>query len=73
MVDSMKIVVDSIESKLNEPFFAEFKEIAIEAISKYIAAIKKFEASGTKHYFFPAKTMRLKNLYVRTSANLSTK
>lgn len=55
MVDSMKIVVGSIESKLNEPFFAEFKEIAIEAISKYIAAIKKFEASVTKHYFFPSQ------------------
>lgn len=46
MAKNMKIVVESIESKLNEPFFAEFKEIAIDAISKYIGAIKEFEASG---------------------------
>ncbi|QCP82373.1 hypothetical protein D0C27_10970 [Alcaligenes faecalis] len=42
----MKIVVESIESKINEPFFAEFKEIAIRSISKCIEAIKVFEASG---------------------------
>lgn len=46
MTNNMKIVVESIESKLNEPFFAEFKEIAIEAISQYITIIKEFEASG---------------------------
>jgi hypothetical protein len=46
MAKNMKIVVDSIESKLNEPFFSEFKEIAIDAISQYIEAIKEFEASG---------------------------
>ncbi|WP_045883680.1 hypothetical protein [Pseudomonas chlororaphis] len=44
----MKIVVESIESKLNEPFFSEFKEIAIASISKYIEAIKEFEASGLR-------------------------
>ena len=42
----MKIVVDSIESKLNEPFFVEFKGIVVSAIAKYIAAIKDFENSG---------------------------
>lgn len=46
MAKNMKIVVESIESKLNEPYFAEFKEIAIDAISQYIGAIKEFEASG---------------------------
>ncbi len=46
MTNNMKIVVESIESKLNEPFFAEFKQIAINAISKYIEAIERFEASG---------------------------
>ena len=48
MSKNMKIAVESIESKLNEPFFSEFKEIAITAISKYIEAIKKFEASGLR-------------------------
>lgn len=48
MANNMKIVVESIERKLNESFFAEFKEIAINAISKYIEAIKNFEASGVK-------------------------
>ena len=46
MVDNMKIVVESIESKLREPFFSDFIDIAIVSISKYIDAIKKFEASG---------------------------
>lgn len=46
MEKNMKIVVESIESKLNEPFFAEFKEIATSSISKYIEAIRDFEASG---------------------------
>jgi hypothetical protein len=48
MTKNMKIAVESIESKLNEPFFFEFKEIAITAISKYIEAIKEFEASGLR-------------------------
>lgn len=48
MTKNMKIVVESIESKLNEPFFAEFKQIAINAISKYIEAIERFEASGAR-------------------------
>ncbi|WP_157605572.1 hypothetical protein [Rheinheimera sp. SA_1] len=42
----MKIVIESIESKFNEPFFAEFKEIGIDAISKYIKTIEDFEALG---------------------------
>lgn len=46
MADNMKIVVESIESKLREPFFSEFIDIAICSISKYIGAINKFEASG---------------------------
>lgn len=52
MTKNMKIVVQSIESKLNEPFFSEFKEIAIRSISKYIEAIKDFEASGQKRNLF---------------------
>ncbi|MBT9492967.1 MAG: hypothetical protein IV107_11625 [Paucibacter sp.] len=44
----MKIVVASIESQLNEPFFAQYKEVAVEAIGKYIKAIIEFESSGTK-------------------------
>ncbi|UOB26323.1 hypothetical protein MRY17_11660 [Pseudomonas orientalis] len=46
MSKSMKVVVESIESKLSEPFFSEFKEVAIAAISRSIEAIKAFEASG---------------------------
>lgn len=46
MAKNMKIKVCSIEAKLNEPFFEDFKEIAIDAISKYIGAIEEFEASG---------------------------
>lgn len=46
MVSNMKIIVESIESKLDEYFFEDFKEVAIFAISKYIDAIKNFEASG---------------------------
>lgn len=48
MAKNMKIVVESIESKLNEPFFSEFKKIAIDAISQYIEAIEEFEASGVR-------------------------
>jgi len=46
MVSNMKIIVESIESKLDEYFFEDFKDVAIFAISKYIEAIKNFEASG---------------------------
>lgn len=46
MSNNMKIVVESIESKLREQFFLEFKEVAIVAISKSIEAIKMFESSG---------------------------
>lgn len=48
MAKNMKIVVTSIESKINEPLFIELKEIAIDAVSKYIRAIKEFEASGVR-------------------------
>ncbi|MCK3865706.1 hypothetical protein [Pseudomonas sp. B329] len=48
MSKNMKIVVESIESKLNEPFFFEFKNIATAAVSKYIEAIKELEVSGTR-------------------------
>lgn len=46
MSKNMKVVVESIESKLSEPFFSEFKDVAIAAISRSIEAIKAFEASG---------------------------
>ena len=46
MEKNMNMVVKSIESKLNESFFTDFKEAAISAISKYIEAINMFEASG---------------------------
>jgi hypothetical protein len=46
MINNMKIDVCSIESKLNEPFIAEYQPIAVEAIAKYIEVIKKFEATG---------------------------
>ncbi|MEQ5053753.1 hypothetical protein ABN154_18385 [Klebsiella michiganensis] len=48
----MKIVVGSIESKLNESFFADFKLIAIDTISKYIMVIKKLKASGVKRNLY---------------------
>ena len=46
MANEMRINVCSIESKLNEPFFSKFKMIAVDAIEKYIDAIKAFEAKG---------------------------
>jgi len=48
MSNDMKINVCSIESKLSEQFFAEFKNIAIDAIEKYIDAIMAFEAKGVE-------------------------
>lgn len=48
MSNNMKINVKSIDSKLNEPFFMAYSEIARDAIDKYIKEIKKFEASGVK-------------------------
>ena len=48
MANEMKIDVSSIETKLNEPFFTEFKKIAVEAIEKYIEEIKNFESSNTE-------------------------
>lgn len=52
MTNNMKIEVSSIESKLNESFFTGFKSIAIEAIAKYIEAVKNFEASGIERDLF---------------------
>lgn len=48
MSKKMKIIVESIEQKLDEPFFAQYKEIAITAISKSIKIIKDFDVSGTR-------------------------
>lgn len=48
MSKNMKIIVESIEQKLDEPFFAQYKEIAITAISKSIKIVKEFEASGIR-------------------------
>ena len=48
MSNYMKIDVFSIESKLSEPFFAKFKSIAIDAIEKYIDAIKALEAKNVE-------------------------
>ena len=52
MANEMKIDVSSIESKLNESFFTEFKSIAIEAIAKYIEVIKSLEASNVERDLF---------------------
>ena len=52
MANNMKIIVDSIEAKINEPFFSEFKQTAINTISLYIDAIVKFEASGVNRNLF---------------------
>ncbi|MBL3522248.1 hypothetical protein IM876_06205 [Serratia plymuthica] len=46
MTNNMKIIVESIESKLNEDFFMEYKLIAIDAIGKYIEEIERVESSG---------------------------
>ena len=44
MANKMKIDVCTVEAKLNEPFLSDFKEIAVEAIGKYIEEIKRFES-----------------------------
>ena len=44
MANKMKIDVSSVESKLNESFLSDFKEITVEAIEKYIEEIKRFES-----------------------------
>ncbi|EPP7628107.1 hypothetical protein [Providencia sp. PROV196] len=46
MSNNMKIIVGSIESKISEPFFKDYKNAAISQISKYIEEINKFEKSG---------------------------
>jgi len=46
----MRIDVSSIESKLSEPSFAEFRSSAIDAIEKYIDAIRAFETKGIGRY-----------------------
>lgn len=48
IANNMKIIVSSIESKLNEKFFIKYRSQAVDAISKYISAIRKFEQSGVK-------------------------
>ncbi len=45
MANSMKIDVESIESKLKEPFFSEYKELAVSSIAHYIEAILDLENS----------------------------
>jgi hypothetical protein len=52
MSENMKIDVRSIESKISEPLFAEYKSIAIESIQAFIEAIKEFEASGKKRELY---------------------
>jgi hypothetical protein len=48
MSKDMRINVCSIESKLNEPFFLDFKIIAIATIREYIDVIMAFEAKAIK-------------------------
>lgn len=48
MTNNMKIIVSSIESKLNEDFFIDFRGIAINTIAKYIEIIKNYESVGVK-------------------------
>lgn len=67
MSDNMKIVVESIESKLREPLISEFSEIAYESISKYIDAIKNMKYLVQLEIYIFAKIMRLKNLLKTTS------
>ncbi|MEG3135549.1 hypothetical protein SC206_18485 [Rouxiella sp. T17] len=65
----MKIDVSSIESKLNEPFFAEFKKIAIKIINEYIKAIKKIDDSCLKKDIYTLEkneTQSFINLYFHT-------
>jgi hypothetical protein len=45
MEKNMKILVDSIESELNKPYFSEFKDVATDSITCYISAIKEYEQS----------------------------
>lgn len=52
LADNMKIIVSSIESKLNKPFFIEYRSKAIDTISKYIAAIRKLEQSDIKRELY---------------------
>ncbi len=52
MTKNMKFDVSSIESKLNEPYFTEFKAIAVEAIERFIEAIKNHETSGIERDLF---------------------
>lgn len=48
MSKNMKVIVESVEQKLDEPFFAQYKDTAIIAISESIKIIKEFEASGIR-------------------------
>ncbi|EHQ5158467.1 hypothetical protein KQY37_001300 [Salmonella enterica] len=52
LANNMKIIVSSIVSKLDEPFFIEYRSKAIDTISKYIAAIRKLEQSDIKRELY---------------------
>ena len=44
----MKIVVSSIESKLNDPSIADFKPIIKGAVEKFVEIVRTYESSGKK-------------------------
>lgn len=48
MSKNMRIIVESIEEKLDEPCFAQYKETAVTAIAGSIKIIEEFEASGIR-------------------------
>ena len=47
--ENMNIKYSSIEEKLKEPEFNDYKQMIEESISKFIFAINKYEKSGDKH------------------------
>ena len=49
MEEKMKILVDSIESELNKPYFANFKDIAVCAVSSYIFEIRTHGRNAKTH------------------------
>ncbi len=46
--NNMKIVVSSIELKLNDPSIADFKPVIKGAVEKFIEIVRTYEASGKK-------------------------
>lgn len=79
MSEYMNIDVRSIESKISEPFFAEYKSIAIESIRVFIEAIREFEASGKERELYSGvdneaeqyiNSYALKNLEKVTDTNV---